>query len=122
VLINLGLFNKKRETPEEKQSRLEHEANINRIYLKARRAEELLDAQRRGKADGLKGKTTVMTRLQASFEALPKSIKMVEDAIGEMPQVGPAFHEESTTKKATKRKNNKKEEPTKTLQEQVWEM
>ena len=118
----VGLFNRKKETPEEKQLRLNRNKELDRIYENAKFVAQKEAAKNAGREAGLKGKTTVMTRLQASFEALPKSIKMVEDAIGEMPQVGPAFNEESTTRKATTRKSNGKEKPKKTLQEQVWEM
>lgn len=135
----LGLFKRNRETPEEKQSRLEHEKRVHEEYLKARREEELLAAKRRGKEDGAKGKRTFMDKLQDMSIAASRGMEVMEKSIGEMPNVGGGIHEEynppafnNQTKKSNNTQpiiiyvddNKKKQTLTrkKTLQEQMCDI
>lgn len=129
----MGLFNRNRETREEKAERLAHERAVEKEFLKAKRAEELEAAKRNGKEAGSKGKRTFMDRLKDMGEAAGASMKIMEEAIGEVPNVG--FHEESTAprKRAKRPKRSKptvivvngaqeQKQKKKSLLEEMWDI
>lgn len=98
----------KRETPEEKKKRIERKRQLDKAYKEAKFAAQLEAAKRDGRRDGLKGKRGFMERLSDVGEAAGKSMKIMEEAIGEIPS------DSGTTK-------NSKEEK-KSLRDKVMEI
>ena len=79
----MGIFN--HETPEQKQSRLEHNQKVKAIYLEAKRKEQIAEAKRAGKLAGAKGKRTFMDKLGDAGKSLNNSVAVMEGALGGVP-------------------------------------
>ena len=131
----LGLF--KRETPEHKAIRLEHQQKIQETFEKAKYEAQLEAAKRNGKVAGMKGKRSFMDKLNDVSKSLSESSKIMENALGKLPS---GSHEESLIlpKAKAQPKQTRSSQPIvivldernkeatqkkeKTMRERIWEM
>lgn len=108
-----GLF--KRETPEQKEIRLQREKELDAIYDKAKFEAQKKAAKIAGQQEGMKGKRTFMDRLKDMGDAASKGMGSIEDAIGNpadlhIGETDPVFG--NTTRSTRKKTRSKKKQPT----------
>lgn len=126
-MVLLGFL--KRETLEQKATRLAHKKKIQEAYDTAKFEAQLAAAKRDGKAEGLKGNRTFMDRVGDAMKAAGEASQIMEEALGGTQTPTKRVAPKKSRRKSSSQPivivlgdNDEKIKKPKTLREQVWDI